>query len=217
VFETGIYYQLAGRNLQRYHSELFSPIYVIQNFYNYFLIHPTIHSKFPFLSAVRGSNNSVVPFIELPEVYFSQETVGLFYTAPFLFFSIIPLFKLRTIRAILGRNPQTSPEDVTLTWVILCLLGSSLSSLLLFLSYFWVAVRFQGDILPPAVLLSVLGFWQLYHQYDRPAYRSLVVVTGLLLMLATILSGNLVAFSIASARYREVNPELWRHLVQLFR
>lgn len=216
VLETGITYQLAGPDLQKHQHELFSPLYMANNIYNYFLIKPELSNKFPFLSPVRGYSDSVIGSIKLPDVYFSQETAGLFYIAPFILFSLVSVTViLKILRK--GSTLFDEADNAPINWTIICLLGSFLSSLFCFLFFFWAGVRYQADFMPPLVMLSVIGFWQAcQYTSKQPLLRYLFILIGLGLIFITIINSNLIALSISSARYREFNPALWHQLTSFF-
>lgn len=212
IFESGITYQLAGVDLQKHQQELFSYRYIGNNFFNYFLIKPSINKKFPFLGPVKGIDEPIIKFVDFPDIYFSQETAGLLYIAPFILFSVIPIiYAFRNFRGELKEGERCY------NWVVISLFGSFFSSLLFFLSFFWAGVRYLADFMPALVMLSVFGFLQSYRYAGKSLIlRWLVVTIGLALIAITIVNSNLIALSISSAKYREFNPELWRQLTKFF-
>ena len=76
VLETGFSYALAGVNLQKYHNDLFSPVYIIQNLYNYILKSPVSIEQFPFIYPEMGIINELFEFYSLPEVYETNPVTG---------------------------------------------------------------------------------------------------------------------------------------------
>jgi hypothetical protein len=218
IFETGITYQLAGPYLQKYHQDLFSPVYILQNLYNYLFIPPKIKSAFPFLIPIYGNTNPIISFLPLPEIYYSQEIAGYLISAPFVLFAIIPSLNLV---ARFQRVPNTimSEEDQhEFTWLTTSLLGAFLFGFAFFLVFFWVAMRYFLDFIPPLVLLSIIGFWQLYRYFaDRPVSKAVYIVFGIGLIILSITASNLLALSINSGQFRQSNPLLWRQLVNFFR
>lgn len=216
IFETGVTYQLAGFNLQQHQQELFSPLYIANNIYNYFLIPPSFSKKFPFLSPVRGHNESVATFIHLPNIYYSQQTAGLIFIAPVILFSIVSIIAaLKIIHK--GSKLFNEKQDFSFNWMLISLSASFLSSLLFFLFFFWAGVRYQADFMPALLLLSIIGFWKIYHYIAKqPILRTLYTALGLGLTAITIINSNLVVLSLNSAQYREFNPLLWEQLIVFF-
>jgi hypothetical protein len=74
MLETGLRYQMntvdAALVMQEHRFELFSPLYVIQNVWNYFLAPPYVRPVFPFLTPIRGLRESIVAGIQIPHIYF---------------------------------------------------------------------------------------------------------------------------------------------------
>ncbi|MGB8981918.1 MAG: hypothetical protein WCC12_08590, partial [Anaerolineales bacterium] len=217
VFEMGTTYALSGPNLQKHQNELFSAQYIPNNIYNYFLLKPDFKKKFPFLGPIHGRREPILKAIDMPDVYYVQETAGLLYIAPFILFAI-PAFI--TALDFLRRGPaffRESSPDIHFRWLTISLLGSFLSSLLFFLIFFWVGVRYQADLMPPLIILSVIGFGQIYrHLVQKTTIRILYTALGLVLAAITMVNSNLIAISVNSAHYREFNPELWKQLTRFF-
>jgi hypothetical protein len=218
IFETGITYQLAGPYLQKYQHDLFSPVYILQNIYNYLFIPPKIKSAFPFLIPIYGRLKPIISFIPLPKIYYSQEIAGYIFSSPFIVFAFIPVINLISR---FKRQPTsiTSEDDQHMfTWLTAGLLGSFLVGFTFFLVFFWVAMRYFLDFIPSLVLLSIIGFWQLYRYYaGRPVGRFIYILVALGLIFISILASNLLALSINSGSFREFNPLLWRQLVNFFK
>ena len=214
LLETGISYQLAGAYLQKDFRELFSPAYIVQNLYNYFLNPPKIGYPFPYFSPNRGVSRSVVPFISIPKNYYTQDSTGLFYSSPFVLLaivSIVNLFSERSQNWSKGYCPKFN-------WLTISLCGSFFSALSVFAAFFWTAERYIVDFIPGLVLLSVIGFWQT-DQYltQKTLLRSLHRTVGICLIAITVIVSGLLALSINAAGFRALNPLLWRQLSNLFR
>jgi len=217
VFETGITYQLAGPFLQKYHQELFSPVYIVQNIYNYLLIPPKLKSAFPFLIPVYGNIKPILSFLPLPGIYYSQEITGYLFNAPFILFAIIPAVSLfSNLRQ--SKNSPNEGDRSLFNWLVTGLLGSFLFGFAFFLVFFWVAMRYFTDFIPTLALLSIIGFWQL-HIYNarRPVRQFLFILIGIGLIAVSIIASNLIALSINSGRFRSFDPILWRQLVNFIR
>ena len=87
VFETGLSYQLAGSDLQRYSHVLFSPLYILPNLYGYLIMAPRINRNFPFLESVPGIGPSIFSFITVPDIYYNNVLTGILFSTPFVLFA----------------------------------------------------------------------------------------------------------------------------------
>jgi hypothetical protein len=218
IFETGITYQLAGPYLQKYHQDLFSPAYILQNIYNYLFIPPKVKSAFPFLIPIYGNTNPIISFLPLPKIYYSQEIAGYLISAPFVVFAIIPAMNLISHFHRFPNSLLNEDDRHIFTWLTASLLGSFLVAFAFFLVFFWVAMRYFLDFIPPLLLLSIIGFWQLYQYYaERPVSKGAYILIGIGLIVISIIASNLLALSINSGQFRQSNPLLWRQLVNFFK
>lgn len=215
IFETGIKYQLTGVPLRQYGASIYSPVFVIQNLYGYLLNPPVIRPSFPWLRPAGVPTQSMVPFVQLPDMYRGQQMTGLLYSAPFVILALVPAFKF-------AWGPKDASEPAvdlgSLRWLTTALAAAFVSSFALFLIFFWATERYFGDFLPSLLVLSVIGGWQLT---ARLGTRSTAAWLGLLfaatLILASVLVSTLLAISINSDGFRQLNPVLWRELSNLFR
>jgi hypothetical protein len=159
--ETGFSYAMAGPYLQKHLNELFLPEYTFQNLYNY-LLHPFIvEQSFPFLYAIRGMTENVLPWQALPEFYSAQAITGILWAAPFTIFASVPIVRL--LKQLFKKNRADPGEDsqaFPLHWITLSLTGSFLLSFGCLLVFFWAAMRYADDFMPVLTLLSIIGFWQ---------------------------------------------------------
>lgn len=162
VTETGLTYQLAAVNMGT--DSLFSPIYIFQNLYSYFLQPPVVMPQFPFLYP-----REVSPVI------------GLLFTAPFTAFAILPavtLFKKATLK-VSSRSKENKSD--LLDWIISTLVGACAPAFFMMLIFFWIAIRYMGDFLPALTMLSILGFWQGYQLLSRrPVRRRIYSILGII-------------------------------------
>ena len=215
VFETGFAYQLAGVPLQKAAWQLLSPMYVIQNLYNYLLNPPLAKYAFPYLYPVRGATVSLIASISLPAIYHAQETTGLLYTAPFALLGLLPPITL------LLRPPSSSRGTARanlLRWLTVGLSMSFLSAFAYFAAFFWVAERYVADFLPCLMLLSAMGLWQVDGVVaTRPGVRKVFWLAIVALTVISIVVSILLAISFNSDGFRQLNPLLWRQLSNLFR
>lgn len=198
ISETGFNYAMAGPYLQEHLNELFLPAYIFQNLYNY-LLHPFIvEGSFPFLYAVRGLTESVLPGIALPKFYAAQAITGVLWAAPFTIFAIVPVVQLlqrlfKGNKSTPGQNSQTFPFH----WITISLLGSFLLSFGCLLVFFWAAMRYQEDFMPTLTLLSIIGFWQGYQGLSQNSLKGkMYTILGLVVAGLSILIGTFLALSV---------------------
>jgi hypothetical protein len=163
---------------------------------------------------MKGIRNSIVPFIPLPMIYYTQDSTGILFSSPFVLLALIPVIGL-----FLKRPKFSFNDDQSLfRWLIISLCGSFLSALAGLAAFFWIAERYIVDFIPCLALLSIIGFWQLDRRFaQRPLVRILYWALGVSLIVITIIVSSLLALSINSAGFRALNPLLWRQLSNLFR
>ena len=199
LLETGFTYQLAAPYLQQHMNELFLPDYIFQNIYNYLFNPFTIKQPFPFLYPIRGRIEEILPWQTLPELYTAQAVTGFLFAVPFLIFAIVPvaLVVSQLFRKDQATVPDQNEQTLSLNWIVVSLLGSFLLPFLSLLAFFWAAMRYTEDFLPALVLLSILGFWQMYRRESQNANKGKIYATlGVVLAGWSILSAVLLALSI---------------------
>jgi hypothetical protein len=198
ITETGLFYQLAGINIQKHSTELFSGLNGIQNLYNYLFSMPGFTAEFPYVSMLQTNKNIALPFYTSPEFYYAEPMTGLLYLFPFAAFAIIPLIGL--LSDLFKGNSKThsveSDGHGLMTWVTLCLIASCFASFLLIMLYFWAGMRHLGDFLPFLNILSVIGFWQGYRlSAPKSLINTLYIFSGVILASVSIIMGTLLAIS----------------------
>ncbi len=212
VFETGFSYQLAGPNIQGYFHNLFSPLYILPNLYNYLLNRPILIEKFPLVSSTEGIGESLFSFVSLPPIYYSGSLTGILYSTPFILFAGILLFphgkKLKE---------NTIPEMDLFTWAALLFLGIFLAEFIPFVSYFWVETRFFAEFIPPLAILSIMGFWKGYELFkDKFVWRKFYIIIGISLIIYSITVGVALGLAAHWEAFKEFNPDLWRAMYRDF-
>jgi hypothetical protein len=212
VFETGFSYQLAGPNIQAYHRELFSPVYVLPNLYNYLLNKPVLIEKFPLFSSTEGIGQSVFSSIPLHPIYYTGELTGILYSTPFvLFASILLVLRRKRPEENIFKNMDS------FGWAVLLFVGIFLAEFIPFVSYFWVETRFFADYMPPLAILSVTGFWKGYDLIkEKPAWRTLYIILGVSLIIISIIMGISLGLSAHWEAFKEFNPDLWKAMYRKF-
>lgn len=198
VADTGMAYALAHQDMSLYQDELFSPVYIVQNFYNYILNAPISLAQFPFFNA-KGRAENIVPFLySLPEVYQSQPVSGLLYMAPFTLFAAAPM-------VLSFKKPSlATPEDdrsAFYTFINVTLFGTFFSAFGCLLLFFWSALRYTGDFVPAIMLAAMIGFWR-GHQLlaRRPVAQNIYSILGIILAaIGTVIS---IAIALSANQYR---------------
>jgi len=212
VFETGFYYELAGPNIQGFYKELFSPVYVLSNLYNYLLNKPILIEQFPLLSSAEGIGKSVFSFISLPSIYYTGKLTGMLYSTPFVLFATVLLIPRKK-----ESNNNSFKNMDTFKWAVFLLLGIFLAEFLPLVSYFWVATRFFAEFMPPLVLLSMMGFWKGYELLkNKPVWRSFYLILGISLMIISIVVGVSLGLAEHWEAFKEFNPALWKAMYKDF-
>jgi hypothetical protein len=123
--ETGFYYHLAGWDVRKYSHEIFSPIYIFQNFYNSFF-HPfSVQSNFPFINMEAGVTKTIISSISLPGGYVAQPITGILWMFPYVIFSFVPLLILVKERFYgkKSHNAVNNDEQNLLNWISLSLIA----------------------------------------------------------------------------------------------
>jgi len=216
VFETGILYQLAWTDPQKNYREFFSPLYIIQNLYNYLFVPPKLRLDiFPFVFAVYGKVHPVFSALPMPEIYNSEKITGLLYSVPFTLYALVPVIGLLhgSGQQQKSYNGQSDPQ--LFNWFIAGLFGSFLFGFLSFLAFFWAALRYFEDFLPSLIILSMIGFWQGYRYVSaRPTQRMAYLIIGIGLITVSIIASTLIGLSYGSPRFNEFNRLLWNVLQQ---
>jgi hypothetical protein len=199
LLETGFTYQLAAPYLQKHMNELFLPGYILQNLYNYLLNPFAIQPAFPFFYPIRGQLEALLPGQSLPGLYTAQAITGLLWAVPFLIFAVVPVARL--VKQGSYRNRLTGARGVSqqlsLSWIVTSLLGSFLVPFLSLLAFFWAAMRYAEDFMPPLVLLGIIGFWQAYQsRSDSLRMGKIYATLGVTLAGVSIASACLLALSV---------------------
>jgi len=209
IIENGFYYILPTNvDYQKYYRELISPIFIPQNFYNYFLFPFSIQSQFPYFYAEIGNLKPILSSYLLPSFYLSQKITGLVYTVPFSVFALIPsLLYLKNLNK--RKTAQKLPNDDerrTLNWVTLTLSGACLAVFGFLLSFYCIAMRYFEDAMPSLIMLSIVGFWQGFEALSqKPILKRLYAFLGVVLAVTSILLSTLIALSVNQGRFEIIH------------
>ncbi len=198
ITETGLYYQLAGPDIQTHYKELFSSSYVIQNLYNYLFNSLEFLSKFPFVFMLKGRETPFIPHFSVPEFYNAQPVVGIVFIFPFVIFSTISIVEIYN-NLFNRKDMQESIEHDNyqqITWISVNMGGAFLISFCLLMAFFWAGVRYVGDFLSALIVFSSLGFWQGYRYFQcKPRVKRLYSIMGATLAITSILISMLMTIS----------------------
>lgn len=199
IMETGFSYGLASTDLQRYHDDLFSSVYIIQNLYNYMLNPPVSTAQFPYLHPQEGVESAILPFFSLPEIYKTNAITGLLFITPFTVFAVLSVVFLimKFPRNALSKS-VTKPSDKDLfNWILASLSGACFFAFCFLLIFFWAAMRYMGDFMPSFILVGVFGFWQGYQILNqRPVYQRIYITTGILLAITGMIMTVVLSLSL---------------------
>jgi hypothetical protein len=159
VSEFGLRYQLAQLDYHKF-TKVFSTDYLYENFQNYFLKPFSLLPRFPFLRAIET-------------IYSNERITGLLYTTPFFLITLIPLGRLLFSGAILQKTNAAARNGLTAeNWLPLGLAGSSMILLSIILLYYYPAVRFAEEFLPPMMLLATISLGAGYEIFkERAIFR----------------------------------------------
>lgn len=201
VAESGLYYQLAGVNLQKNYGNLIQLGYFPQNFYNYIFHAFSIHPQFPFLHAEYGNTNPSFPSYSLPIFYNSQQITGLVFAAPFVVFSLVSPAVL-TNQSL--KNIQKQDQDIS--WILKILIASFLTAFLFLMFFFWSAMRYIEDFMPSLLIFSIISLWEVYTTTNtKPSSLKYYSFFTLAIICITILISLLLAISINDARFQLIS------------
>ena len=201
VFETGFSYQLAGPDIQTYRHELFSPLYVLPNLYDYLAMRPKRIEDFPYLKPVQGQGTAKFSFIEVPKIHNKGNVTGLLFTTPFLLFAVVPIISIFQREKFRGTRP--SSDRFTYQWMSASLFGSFLFGFAPLITFFWVQTRYLADCISSLLLLSILGFWQGYQALtSRPRSRRIYLFIGISLIVVSIVISTLLARYVSAYEFQ---------------
>lgn len=195
LLETGYSYQLTGpAAVSIVNGKLFSPTYILPNFYNTFLRPIGIDSEFPFIHSPWLTEIMWPFFIRLPAAYYYSEPIsGLLFTCPFIFF----------LAGLLGKRLHRQPE----VQILLVSTGLSILASLVFITSF---MRYLLDFSPSLLLLAAFGYWKA----GEKSYAQRTV--GLIFAFWGLVGGLLLGIAGPNNNFLNNNPALFQWLAGLF-
>lgn len=181
IFEFGLKYTLTNMNYLT-GNDIFSARHMGVNFYNYFL-HPfRLSSHFPYL-------------FRIEYIFSSERLAGLFYIAPYIFLTLIPL-ALRgqvTVADRMVNYPSmasSSPEF----WLLVMCAGSAVIGAITVHLFWTTEMRYIEDFMPSLLLFAnanvALGYNTLENHIRR---RKVFILVTVLLAVITVVASTLVA------------------------
>jgi hypothetical protein len=217
VFETGFNYEITTTYLRLHQDEIFSPLYILPNAFDYLVALPATLARFPYLQPVRGRGELHFPFLDLPLIYHTRPVTGFLISVPFLWFAAFSIFPFLPLKRGSARSTDHAPDAPLLKWTIAGMWVAFLAGLFVILSYFWVVTRFLADFSASLVLLSLIGFWLGYQSLrTRAVFRAAYLLGALAFMLVSFIISNLVVVSMHSGDFQNHNPALWNWLTHFF-
>jgi hypothetical protein len=214
-FETGLRYQLNPQSMEKLFRAqsggMFSPLYLVQNLFNYLLNPFSPHGVFPYADLRAPWIESVIPGFPLPARYTPEWMTGLLWAAPFVVFAAWTVGL-----AVRGRLVSAETGRLELRGIVTALWLAFAGGAVVILSFFWAAERYVPDFVFPLYVLAVIGFWQCGRGLSRTSLgRTLYILLGVGLIGFTILISNLLALGQAKVQFELLNPGAWGRLQSL--
>jgi len=217
VLETGWSYQLSTPFLQKYGPQLFSPLYILPNLYEYLAAPPKVNDIFPFLHPIRARGYLLFPYIILPKIYHTRAMTGIIFSTPFVLFTGLSIISILFTKRVVKSQTNLDNGTYLLKWIVMGLLGSFLFGFAPIVSHFWVVTRYFTDFSPSLVLLSIMGFWLGYRFLVHWIIgRKIYAAGGICLMVISVVISTLLVLSIRAPFFQAENPLLWARLSSFF-
>ncbi len=213
ILEFGFRYCISIWDLNKSASLLFLPAYIPSNLLVYLFQPIHFQSAFPFIQTVMASDFFHSIGFTSPDFYYTGKVAGLLFSVPFLLTVLTYPFqrKVQPTEA----QPELDPSYRKLVlWV---LLSAFLTGLVLLLIFFVGSMRYLMDVISPITLLAIMAFWNgITGGFRSTRARRIFLGVVVVLILLSILTGFLLAFSAETNRFQELNPELFNRIVHLF-
>lgn len=205
--EFGLRYQITIFNLNKDANLVFEPGYFFLNLYTY-IFHPfKVISGFPFIQPTTASNalqnfNSV-----MPQFYYAGKVTGLLFSAPFLVLGLVNLFSKRNTSQEKASSSLPQPYN----FVLLLFYGSFFLGFSIILFYFFGQMRFLVDVISQITFLAIIGYWRIISKKLRlnSLQSKLFLTLANFLLVLTICTSMLLAFSSETSRFETLNPQLF--------
>ncbi len=220
-FESGMRFQLTGEALPTDFSQLFALRYIIPNTY-LSLLQPfqfTPH-QFPFINAT--TDNSWTRFIRMPaNYYFAEQVTGILYTIPFLWFLVLPFFRVlqKGWHWVKDTPSPSGDSDIKRipNWMWVLIAGSCLVIFATNMMYILTTMRYLADFSPLFLLLtSIFVMKEIDHARYSPSIRVILLIGIIILGLLTIVISFFINFTVGDRRMLNENPALYARLEEFF-
>jgi len=222
-FEFGLRFALTGRDLNRNINQVFLPLYLAPNTFNYLVRSVRTLPVFPFVKPVWGIASLAPLPIRLPPIYWSEQVTGLVISTPFVLFAGFLIWWLlcedAPCRVDVPQGSSTSlvthyPRDIRRTLAVL-LLGAAFTFLPIGL-FFFCSARYLMDASPLLTIVSAGGSWIAYQLNGRhPVRRRFVALAILVTVLVSAAMGILLGVTSYDARFENLNPALFDQITRL--
>lgn len=210
--EFGFRYAITILDLNKQSGLIFQPGYFFLNLYNYLCQPPELLSKFPFIQpgAITSDLMNKLNMVT-PQIYFSGRMTGLLFCAPFLVLSLVHFHS----NFRLPQENDLSKDTLSYGFVIYLLAGSFILGFLSLTFFFFGQMRYVVDIISQITLLAIIGYWRIVYDRQRlhPIYARIIPGFANLLILITICTSLLLAFSSDYDRLKTLNPVLFERIV----
>jgi len=227
--ETGFRYQIAGLDNTALVSngQLFNIGYLIPNALHYWIAPFQTRATIPFIRPNFGEAMSIPSLLSrltIPGVYKVHDYVGLIFALPAIVFAgylaVVVVDGRRDFepaKSTSGSFDSGARPYFPLRYILGVILASGILAAVPFMLYFWVANRFLLDAVPLLALAAASGTWYLYQAgHSTPVRRAYSTVLIVGFAAATALIGFLLAFTGASSRFDDLNPEMYNKIIELF-
>ncbi|MBK5279047.1 MAG: hypothetical protein JJE09_09325, partial [Bacteroidia bacterium] len=208
--EFGLRYQITIFNLNKDANLVFESGYFFPNLYAY-IFHPyEIITGFPFIQPTIVANILKKFSIAPSEFYHAGMVTGLLFSAPFLVLGFVHLFSKNKLAE--ENNSSDSPQPYR--FILLLFGGSFLLNFSIILFYFYGQTRFLVDSISQVTLLAIIGYWQIISnklRLDSPQSKLFLALANFLLIF-TICTSMLLAFSSETSRFETLNPQFFERI-----
>ena len=202
--EFGLRYQITIYNLNQEMDLVFQPDYFLLNVYAYFFQPFEIVSQFPFIQPVEFSDVLRRLNITSPGLYAAGPITGILFYSPIVLYAFVPFLRGRE-----GSENTSNPELLKLTRTMLG--GSLLIGSATMLFFFYAQMRYMVDVISQATILAILGYWSIRRNENK-----IKIHIANLLILFTLITGILLAFSSETHRMEKSNPALMENIRSFF-
>lgn len=204
--EFGLRYQITIYNLNQQMDLVFQPSYFLLNTYAYGFQPFEIISQFPFIQPVTFSDVLRRFNITAPGLYAAGPITGILFYAPILLYALVPFLRKKD-----NIENTSNPELLKLTRSMLG--GSFLIGSVTMLFFFYAQMRYMVDVISQATVLAILGYWSIKRNENITKIK---IYIANLLILFTIITGILLAFSSETHRMEKSNPALMETIRSFF-